>query len=363
MIAGQATNPGQVTWLNNAALAANGLGVCADAGTEAGATSSGTTGGAGASTAGSTTGGAAGSSSGTASGGTTGGSSGGTTGGGPGSQGTIWVDAGVILWDGGAIDQTQVFPFTADGGRLVAWIAASSGGADLYYATDQNGFVPAALTDGGRVSPGSLSGVQLGDGVLLTYSTSSATSDTNCELISSTTGPAGIVAPSFPPRSFAPLAAAQTSTFAGALAGVPGAFILQRQVSSAGILGAFTADGMSFGPAFALGPSTPDQIVVYSLIGVSCDVADLQGGPGFCVAGAGEVDELDAGLGIFSFIFSASTTGAIPTINHTQILAAGPKPFVLSRTFHDPARPGCRRRGSLPADGWLLAALQPGKSA
>ena len=123
----------------------------------------------------------------------------GRLGGGPGSDGTIWLDAGIILWDGGAIDQTQVFPLTADGGRLVAWIAASSVGADLYYATDQNGFVPAALTDGGQVSPGSLSGVQFGDGVLLTYSTSSNTSDTNCEFISSTSGPAGIVAPNFFP--------------------------------------------------------------------------------------------------------------------------------------------------------------------
>jgi hypothetical protein len=126
-----------------------------------------------------------------------------------------------------------------------------------------------------------------------------------------------------------PLVAAQTTTFTGVLNGFPGAFILQPQIYDAGILGAFTVDGTSFGPAFALGPSTPDRIVVYSLIGVSCDVADLQGSPGFCVAGAGEVDELDAGLGIFSFVFSASTSAPSPSLNETQILAAGPKPLVL----------------------------------
>jgi len=296
VIAGYTTALGQVTWLSEAALGANGIGPCAlkDGGSGVGSTT----------------------------GGTTGGTSGGT-GGGPG-----WLDAGYIPWNGGSVAQTTVFPFTPDGGRLVAWLAGPSGQYDLYYATNDNGYAPTALTDGGDVAAGTLSGTQLGDGVLLTYSTSSGSNTTSCEFISSTTGPAGAVTPSFPVNLLSGLGSEETTTFTGQLNGTNGAFVLQPEVIDAGIVGAFTIDGTAFGNSFTLSPATPEQVVVLTLIGTSCNISDFAGGPGFCLAGSGEIVDPDAGAEFVAFISSVDTSGAAPAIKNTQTLAVGQLPLI-----------------------------------
>jgi hypothetical protein len=118
------------------------------------------------------------------------------------------------------------------------------------------------------------------------------------------------------------------------LNGSEGALALEPIPGDAGVEGVFTADGTSFGNPFGLVPGAPDSpIEVETLIGVSCNVADLNGDAGFCLAGSGEADIDGGGPVLVGFISSVSTVGATPTISNTQFLGTYPaNPVYLGLT-------------------------------
>jgi hypothetical protein len=287
VIQGFATSLGQVTWLNNAALGANGIGPCADGGSPV----------------------------------VDAGSDGGTD---AGPLPVGWNDAGQIAWqsDGGVIQQTQIYPILSpEGGYVLAFMAGQIGQTDVYSETVQNGVSALArLTIGGQASPDSLSGAPIDGGVLLTFSTNAGTTTAFSELIVPGTNPQ----PQTPPFPQSPgLGAEQTTTFSGELAAQPGAFVLQPLTDGdAGVIGSFFSAGTdSFGSAFVLVPGAPETpIEVVTLIGTSCDVADLSGSPGFCLAGSGNANIDGGGPVLVGFISSVSTVSATPTISNTQFL-------------------------------------------
>ncbi len=284
---GQATELGQVTWLNNAALGANGIGPCADGGSSV-----------------------------TDDGGMEDGGSSGPTG---------WVDAGVVGGlDGGEVAQTGVYPLTSDaGGIAVAWIEGPTGGQhDIYVDTMQGNLdVRNALTFGsgnygGLVNPGSLSGAQFAGGVLLTFATSTSSDpSTVCAFVSPGPNPPVTSFPPFPSNTT--LGAEQTTTFAGQLNGIQGAYVFEPAATGAGVVGVFTPDGTSYtgDASFALVPGgTTAPVTVTTLIGTTCDVADLNGMPGFCLAGGGMAQG-----NVVGFVASFTTNNTTPVLNNTSI--------------------------------------------
>jgi hypothetical protein len=329
VIEGFATTLGQVTWLNNAALGANGIGPCADGGSPPV---------------------------------TDGGSDGGTDAG-PVPSG--WLDAGQIAWqsDGGVIQQTAVFPLTSDGGgSVVAWIAGQTGQTDLWSETLQNGVggVLALLSISGNISPGSLSGAPVGDGVLLSFST---TDSTGYIFVSPDNNPMGNVAAFATPDD---LENQQITTFSGQLNGINGAFVLETLFADGGVACVFTADGTSFGSEFDFVPGAPDTpIEVETLIGTSCDVADLNGDAGFCLAGSGAAN-IDGGPPVYvGFISSISTASNTPTISNTQFLGTYPAEpiYVGITTLPNQVAVSVSAQSTQNANYWVLSDLSTAPGA
>jgi hypothetical protein len=88
----------------------------------------------------------------------------------------------------------------------------------------------------------------------------------------------------------------------------------------------FTTNGTSFeeDAGFILVPGSPTvPVYVLTMIGTSCDVADLKGKPGLCIEGSGEVD-IDGGNTLVGFVSSFASNGATPTLSNTVISAPGP---------------------------------------
>jgi len=277
VIAGFTTTLGQVTWLDNAALGANGIGPCADGGSSP--------------------------------------VEDGGIDGGPVLMG--WIDAGTLPWDGGEIAQMVVLPLTPDaGGTAVAWIAGQVGQYNLYAQTLLDGVASQVwrLTIGGQVSNGSLSGTQLAGGVIVTFSNNAGQNATTCEVIPSNgTAPQGFVT-SFLPNDPA-LALEQTTTFTGQLNGVDGVFVFQVMLEDAGVAGVFSDGGQPFGQLIGLEPGgAGSSLMVSTLIGTSCDLADLHGEPGFCLAGSGDL-AVDGGTTTVGFVSSFATNGDTPAFS------------------------------------------------